>query len=97
MESAVKIIIVLFAVLFHSHMLGRWYQVRELWQNSFRAFVIFLSQPGIDLFERLFIRSDVVSIQSHGSQHSLTVQKFWSQMPGSHHTSAPLLTKAGGR
>lgn len=67
--------------------------MRELWQNSFRAFVIFLSRLGIDLF----VRGDVVSIQLRGSQLSLTVQKFWSQRPGSHHSSAPVLAKAGGR
>ncbi|GAB5568023.1 ATP-dependent RNA helicase DHX30 isoform X4 [Prionailurus iriomotensis] len=29
--------------------------------------------------------------------NSLTEQKFWSQMPGSCHTSTPLVAKAGGR
>lgn len=70
-------------MLFHSHMIGRWYQVRGLWQNSFRVFVIFLSRLGIDLFERLFAGGDI-SIQFHGSQQSVSVQKFWNQRPDSH-------------
>lgn len=82
-------------MLFHSHVIGRWYQVRGLWQNSFRVFVIFLSRLGIDLFERLFAGGDI-SIQFHGSQQSVSVQKFWSQRPDSPHTSAPMLAKAGG-